>query len=106
MSNDEPLEEWAARRERRLRPVGERKAVHLTGPPRASHVDREAPRVVLEWDGYQWVTLAVAANYLEAARLVYPSSREGVGGGGTTAAHRTRPAPYLGEGTGRHRRTT
>ncbi|MYS86178.1 DUF6087 family protein [Embleya scabrispora] len=108
MSEDESLERWAARREMRLRPVGERRAVHLVGPPRAPHVDREAPRVVLEWDGYQWVTLAVVANYIEAARLLYPDAHETALGSDDrsgprsgSSERRTRPVP----GTGRHRRT-
>ncbi|MDH6130345.1 hypothetical protein P3T39_007338 [Kitasatospora sp. GP82] len=49
---DEPLDRWAQRRQRRLRPVGERRAVPLApGPQRAAHVNPNAPRVLLEWDG-------------------------------------------------------
>ncbi|MGW1994941.1 DUF6087 family protein [Embleya sp. NPDC001921] len=109
MDNNEPLDHWAARREKRLRPVGERKMMHLTGPPRAPHVDRDAPRVVLEWDGFQWVTLAVVANYTEAARLLYPDAQEMALGGDPAPGRQPdasgRPGP-LGEGTGRHRKTT
>lgn len=91
----------------RLRPVGERKAVHLVGPPRAPHVDREAPRVVLEWDGYQWVTLAVVANYVEAARLLYPDAHKMTLGGDDPSVRSGSPERRtgLGPGTGRHRRT-
>ncbi|MFI6584566.1 DUF6087 family protein [Embleya sp. NPDC050493] len=108
MSEDESLERWAARRAQRLRPVGERKAVHLVGPPRAPHVDREAPRVVLEWDGYQWVTLAVVANYVEAARLLYPGAQERALGNGDPSERRSESSERrarLGPGPGRHRKS-
>ncbi|MHC6625714.1 DUF6087 family protein [Streptomyces globosus] len=39
-STDEPLEHWAARREKGLRPVGKKKVVTLdSGQQRAAHVD-------------------------------------------------------------------
>ncbi|MFH8640338.1 DUF6087 family protein [Streptomyces goshikiensis] len=50
---DEPLDRWAARRAKRLRPVGERKAVTLVPGAHGSHVHPNAPRLILEWDGYQ-----------------------------------------------------
>ncbi|MFF0550843.1 DUF6087 family protein [Streptomyces sp. NPDC004311] len=93
---DEPLDQWAARREGRLRRAGELKAVTLgPGPQRAAHLDPGAPRLILEWDGFQWVTLAVVDGYAAACRLLDPSARaESVPVPGY--------APRLGRGTGRH----
>ncbi|MCY0961492.1 DUF6087 family protein [Streptomyces sp. H27-H5] len=73
--DEEPLEEWAARRDARRRPVGDRKAVPLDdGPPRGAHRDPDAPRGVLEWDGQQWTPAAVADGYAAAARAVDPTA--------------------------------
>lgn len=64
MRDDEPLDRWAQRRERRQRPAGERRAVPLApGTPRASHVNPVGPRVLLEWDGYSWVPVGMADDY-------------------------------------------
>ncbi|MGO4422958.1 DUF6087 family protein [Streptomyces sp. MCAF7] len=73
MADDEPLDRWAARREKRLRPVGERRAIHLgPGPQRAAHVDPDAPRMIVEWDGYQWAPVITVKNYAEACRVLNP----------------------------------
>ncbi|MBC3843481.1 hypothetical protein GXW82_34580 [Streptacidiphilus sp. 4-A2] len=43
--DDEPLEQWAQRRDARRRPVGQRKAVPLgDGRPRGAHLDPDVPR--------------------------------------------------------------
>ncbi|MGW4023069.1 DUF6087 family protein [Streptomyces sp. NPDC005009] len=53
---DEPLEEWAARREVRRPATGERRAVPLGEQPQGAHVAPDAPRGIQEWDGHQWTT--------------------------------------------------
>ncbi|MER6218243.1 DUF6087 family protein [Streptomyces sp. NPDC001674] len=95
---DEPLDQWAARREGRLRKPGELKAVTLgPGPQQAAHVRPDAPRLILEWDGFQWTTKTVAENYAAACRILNPAVKaEDVQVPGLT--------PRLGKGTGRHRK--
>ncbi|MEV7525841.1 DUF6087 family protein [Streptomyces sp. NPDC091371] len=71
---DEPLEQWAARRQGRLRKPGELKAVTLsTGPHRAAHVDPEAPRLILKWDGFAWQPLTLAPHYAAACQILNPA---------------------------------
>ncbi|MFJ8209719.1 DUF6087 family protein [Streptomyces sp. NPDC096033] len=71
---DEPLAQWAARREGRLRKPGELKAVTLgAGPQRAAHVDPDAPRLILEWDGFAWQPLATVGNYAAARAYMNPA---------------------------------
>lgn len=52
---EEPLHQWAERRDQRLRPVGSQRVVTLT----AAHVDPRAPRVLQEWDGHNWTPVAL-----------------------------------------------
>ncbi|MFF9074491.1 DUF6087 family protein [Streptomyces sp. NPDC014872] len=98
---DEPLAEWARRRdERRARATGRLRAVALAeGPYRAAHVDPNAPRAIQEFDGTQWVTLSLAVDLAAAKAVLYPPQPEA-----------ERPAewdrPAMAKGTGRHRRTT
>ncbi|GAA3123283.1 hypothetical protein GCM10020254_83060 [Streptomyces goshikiensis] len=84
---DEPLDRWAARRAKRLRPVGERKAVTLVPGAHGSHVHPNAPRLILEWDGYQWTTLAAAPDLAAARRFLNPPD------GRQRAANASRPVP-------------
>ncbi|MEU1824208.1 DUF6087 family protein [Streptomyces abikoensis] len=101
MDDDEPLAEWARRRdERRARTRGRLRAVPLTeGPHRAAHVDPSAPRIIQTWDGSQWVPTGVTPDLAAAKAVLYPAQ----------PTQEQRPAewdrPALGEGTGRHRRT-
>ncbi|WP_251072916.1 DUF6087 family protein [Streptomyces sp. ISL-43] len=96
---DEPLERWAARREKRLRPVGEKKAVTLgAGHQRAAHVDPDAPRLILEWDGYAWQPVTTVEDYAAALRLLNPPPP-------APPSQPVRPGSPLAPGTGRHRRT-
>ncbi|MFD8978618.1 DUF6087 family protein [Streptomyces sp. NPDC059564] len=101
---DEPLERWAARRQGRLRKPGERKAVTLgTGPQRANHVDPEAPRMILEWDGFAWQPLMPVANYAAACRVLNSPS------GDWSVEEVETTGPVVGRnplapGTGRHRK--
>ena len=72
--DDEPLEEWAARRDKRLRPVGERKAVPLGGGRRrGAHIDPDAPRLIIEWDGHAWEPVTVVDDYAAACRILNPA---------------------------------
>ncbi|MGW1464199.1 DUF6087 family protein [Streptomyces sp. NPDC002308] len=67
--DDEPLEEWADRRERRRPEVGERRTVPLGNDVgRGAHVDPDAPRAVQVWDGHQWVPEGVAEDYSATGR--------------------------------------
>ncbi|MGW0711840.1 DUF6087 family protein [Streptomyces sp. NPDC002643] len=69
--DDEPLNEWAARREGRRPAPGDRKAVPLgDGPERGGHVAPDAPRGMLEWDGHQWVPSGVADDHATASEDV------------------------------------
>ncbi|MFE2157048.1 DUF6087 family protein [Streptomyces lydicus] len=72
--NEEPLEEWARRRdERRARSKGKLRAVPLTkGPHCGAHVEPEAPRVIQEWDGTQWVTVGLVGDLAAAKALLHP----------------------------------
>ncbi|MFD9223400.1 DUF6087 family protein [Streptomyces sp. NPDC060064] len=62
--DEEPLEEWAHRREERLaQSKGKLRAVPLTsGSHRAQHVEPHAPRVIQEWDGIGWVCRWVSST--------------------------------------------
>ncbi|MFJ1975496.1 DUF6087 family protein [Streptomyces sp. NPDC087903] len=67
--DDEPLGEWAARREQR-RPVrGERRLAPLGDQAeQGAHVGPDAPRGIQEWDGHQWVPVGVAEDFSAAAQ--------------------------------------
>ncbi|MCZ4102281.1 hypothetical protein C8250_035035 [Streptomyces sp. So13.3] len=102
MQNEEPLEEWARRREeRRNASKGKQRAVPLAeGPSRGAHVDPGAPRVIQEWTGTEWVAVGVADNLAAAKVLLYaaqPVEEDPV--------EWDRP-PGLGKGRGRHRKPT
>lgn len=104
MAQEEPLHEWAARRDRRRAAdremTGTRRAVPLTDGARASHVAPDVPRALLEWDGHAWVTVGVAAN-ADAAREFLGHVSEPAPESGLDI----QPAPSsLGPGPGRHRK--
>ncbi|MGW8066676.1 DUF6087 family protein [Streptomyces ziwulingensis] len=64
---DEPLEEWAARRAQRRPAPGERRAVPLGEESgRGAHVDPDAPRGIQEWDGHAWTPAGVAEDHRAA----------------------------------------
>ncbi|MGP3685835.1 DUF6087 family protein [Streptomyces sp. IBSNAI002] len=97
---DEPLEVWAARRERGRRRTGELRAVPLAaGPARGSHVDPGSPRMITRWDGFQWQAVAVVPNYAAARQVIDPAAPAE-----QVQLPRYSPAP-LRAGRGRHRRT-
>ncbi|MFF1277001.1 DUF6087 family protein [Streptomyces marokkonensis] len=65
---DEPLKEWAARREQHRPTPGERRAVPLgEHPQQGAHTDPDAPRGIQEWDGHQWTPAGVAKDHATAA---------------------------------------
>ncbi|MDT0413136.1 MULTISPECIES: DUF6087 family protein [Streptomyces] len=68
---EEPLAEWAARRDER---VGRLRVVPLYEGRRArgAHVRPGEPRVVERWSGCAWEAFAVTRDLAEALRLVRP----------------------------------
>ncbi|WP_308222313.1 DUF6087 family protein [Kitasatospora sp. A2-31] len=83
-AEDEPLAEWYARRAGRRRAPGTRDAITLaTGPRRGAHVHLDVPRLVVEWDGYLWRPVGVAANYAAAYAQI---TRSGADAGADTGA--------------------
>ncbi|MFF7127961.1 DUF6087 family protein [Streptomyces sp. NPDC008240] len=71
-------ERWAERRDKRLRPVGERNAVHLgDGPQRAAHLAPDAPRLIMEWDSCQWVPVTTVDNCAAAQRMLHGIEDDG-----------------------------
>ncbi|MFF9570672.1 DUF6087 family protein [Streptomyces sp. NPDC014685] len=71
--NDEPLDEWAARRNARRPAPGARRAVPLgDGAARGAHVAPDTPRGMLEWDGHQWVPSGVAEDHAAAVEKTNP----------------------------------
>ncbi|MFF3013805.1 DUF6087 family protein [Streptomyces sp. NPDC057939] len=102
--NDEPLDQWAARRQGRLRKPGERKAITLgAGPQRAAHLDPDAPRLILEWDGFAWQPLTTVDNYAAACRALSPPPEAAPADQTETTGPITGRNP-LAPGTGRHRK--
>ncbi|MFD5411109.1 DUF6087 family protein [Streptomyces nojiriensis] len=102
--DDEPLDRWAARRQGRLRKPGEKKAIALgTGPQRAAHLNPEAPRLVLEWDGFAWQALATVEDYAAACRALTPTPEAAPADRPDTTGPTTGRNP-LAPGTGRHRK--
>lgn len=71
--DEEPLDEWAARRDARRPAPGDRKAVPLgDGPERGGHVDPDAARGMLEWDGHEWAPSGVAVDQAAAVEETGP----------------------------------
>ncbi|MFD7714187.1 DUF6087 family protein [Streptomyces sp. NPDC059786] len=58
---------------RRTYQPGRMRAVALVpGPPRAAHLDPDAPRAVLRWDGRCWKLVAVVADLAAAQDRMRP----------------------------------
>nr|WSY54136.1 DUF6087 family protein [Streptomyces sp. NBC_00886] len=93
--DDEPLKDWAERRDER---IGRLRAVPVVsgGGPRASHLNRDAPRVIERWNGHTWEPHAFAANLAEAKAFLYPEASP-------PPLPASAPKP-LGSGTGKHRK--
>ncbi|MFI7291020.1 DUF6087 family protein [Streptomyces anulatus] len=94
--DDEPLSDWADRRDAR---IGRLRAVPLvTGDgPKGAHLNPNTPRAIQRWNGYTWEPHGTAASLAEAQRLLYPRVEEP----STVAASQVQP---LKAGRGRHRK--
>ncbi|MEU9045786.1 MULTISPECIES: DUF6087 family protein [unclassified Kitasatospora] len=97
MDEEESLASWAARREQRLRPVGQLRAVRLVGRQRGAHVAPGEPRLIVRWDGYQWLPETVAEDYAAAQRILH-----GIEGDGLLRP--ARPVQRPKKAPGRHRK--
>ncbi|MFJ2810892.1 DUF6087 family protein [Kitasatospora sp. NPDC087271] len=96
MDEDEPLGQWAARRDARRRPVGELKAATIGHETAPAHLYQDAPRLISCWDGYQWVPETIAPNYAAAQRFLH-----GIGGDGVILMSSARPPK---KSAGKHRK--
>ncbi|MEH0556077.1 DUF6087 family protein [Streptomyces sp. B21-101] len=93
--DDEPLKDWAERRDAK---TGRLRAVPVVSGdgPRASHLHPDAPRAIERWNGHVWEPHGFAANLAEAKSILYPE---------TGQIPPTGPVPKpLGSGTGKHRK--
>ncbi|MFF8013924.1 DUF6087 family protein [Streptomyces sp. NPDC007929] len=93
--DDEPLTEWAERRDAK---IGRLRAVPVvTGDgPRASHVNPGAPRAIERWNGHTWEPYGFADSLAEAQAILYPEANE-------PPPSAPLPKP-LTSGTGKHRK--
>ncbi|WP_236240305.1 DUF6087 family protein [Streptomyces sp. CC228A] len=95
--DDEPLSEWAERRDAK---IGRLRAVPIVSGdgPRASHLNPDAPRAIERWNGHVWEPYALAADLADAKRILYPEAH-------TPPTPAPGPARLpLAPGTGRHRK--
>ncbi|MFI6277882.1 DUF6087 family protein [Streptomyces sp. NPDC050988] len=94
--DDEPLADWAERRDAK---IGRLRAVPLVSGdgPKGSHLNRDAPRAIQRWNGYAWEPHGFAANLAEAQRILHPQAEEPP----TASAPQRQP---LRAGPGRHRK--
>ncbi|MFI6694711.1 DUF6087 family protein [Streptomyces sp. NPDC050433] len=95
--DDEPLSEWAERRDAK---IGRLRAVPLASGdgPKGSHLNPDAPRAIQRWNGHSWEPHGFASNLTETKRLLYPEASEPPASGRVPRV----PKPP-GSGTGRHR---
>ncbi|MGG2462799.1 DUF6087 family protein [Streptomyces sp. RGM 3693] len=96
--DDEPLSEWAERRDAK---IGRLRAVPIFfgDGPKGSHLNPGAPRVIERWNGSGWEVFTVAANLNEARKLLRPADAE------SPAQEPAQPArPPLAPGRGKHRK--
>ncbi|UYB40629.1 DUF6087 family protein [Streptomyces sp. Je 1-4] len=93
--DDEPLSDWAERRDAK---IGRLRAVPLVPKEglKGSHLNPEAPRAIQRWNGYAWEPHGFASNLAEAKRILYPEAM-------TPPAAVSPPQP-LRSGTGKHRK--
>ncbi|MDX3114953.1 MULTISPECIES: DUF6087 family protein [Streptomyces] len=94
--DDEPLKDWAERRDAK---IGRLRAVPVVpgGGPRASHLNPDAPRAIERWNGHLWEPYGFASSLAEANAILYPESNE------PSPLQGPVPKP-LGSGTGKHRK--
>jgi hypothetical protein len=95
--DDEPLSQWAERRDAK---IGLLRAVPLVSGdgPQGFHLNPNAPRVIQRWNGHAWEPHGFAVNLAEAKRILYPQAGE------PPAAVPEPARKPLGAGTGRHRK--
>jgi hypothetical protein len=98
-----PLERWLELRDLRGPKTGERRMVRTDGRRCASHLDPKAPRIVVEFDGFAWQSIAVAEDYAAAQRMLHHIEGDGVMR--LSSRGRVVSGAALAAGTGRHRRT-
>ncbi|MFC4503816.1 MULTISPECIES: DUF6087 family protein [Streptomyces] len=93
--DDEPLKDWAERRDAM---IGRLRAVPVVPGGdglRGSHLHPEAPRVIERWNGHTWEPYGFAADLAEARAILWPRKAD------EPASPVSKP---LGSGTGRHRK--
>ncbi|MCZ4510392.1 DUF6087 family protein [Streptomyces sp. ActVer] len=95
--DDEPLKDWAERRDAK---IGRLRAVPVVpgDGPKGGHLQPDAPRVIERWNGYAWEPLAFAANLTETKAILYPAAATS-----EPPPAGSKPKP-LGSGTGKHRK--
>jgi hypothetical protein len=93
--DDEPLKDWAERRDAKIGRLRTVPVVPGDGP-RASHLHPDAPRAIERWNGHTWEPYAFAANLAEAKVILYPEASQ-------PPPPASAPKP-LGSGTGKHRK--
>ncbi|MFE2537084.1 DUF6087 family protein [Streptomyces sp. NPDC059371] len=95
--DDEPLSDWAERRDAK---IGRLRAVPVVpgNAPRGAHVNPDAPRVIERWNGHSWEPYGFAVNLDEAKHLLHPEAA-----GDPEPPKRLAPK-LLGTGKGRHRK--
>ncbi|MBT2506163.1 hypothetical protein J7I98_09680 [Streptomyces sp. ISL-98] len=95
--DDEPLSEWAERRDAK---IGRLRAVPIVSDdgPKGWHLNPDAPRAIERWNGHAWEPYAFTTNLAEAKRILHPEA----GSAPTPAAGPARQP--LAPGTGRHRK--
>ncbi|WP_405677652.1 DUF6087 family protein [Streptomyces sp. NBC_01511] len=94
--DDEPLSDWAERRDAK---IGRLRAVPLVSDDglKGSHLNPDAPRVIQRWNGFAWESHGTVVNLAAAQRLLHPRDEEPP----TVATPESQP---LSAGRGRHRK--
>jgi hypothetical protein len=97
---DEERLDWYTSRVGLRPPVGTRDALVIGDEDsvRGHPLFGDVPRMVVEWDGRTWQTVAVADNYAAAYEMITQPGRPPL----FPQPHT--PVPLLRAGTGRHRR--
>ncbi|MFE2533843.1 DUF6087 family protein [Streptomyces sp. NPDC059371] len=95
--DDEPLSDWAERRDAK---IGRLRAVPIApgNGPRGAHVNPDAPRGIERWNGHAWEPYGFAANLDDAKHLLYPVAA------GEAEQPKGLARKLLGSGSGRHRK--
>lgn len=93
--DDEPVQDWAERRDAK---IGRLRAVPVVpcDGPRASHLNPDAPRAIERWNGHTWELYGFADSLAEAQAILYPGANDPSPSGPVSKP--------LGSGTGKHRK--